>query len=114
MTIKRSTIAITSLTAWFYSTSTIPILASTMIPQELVDAIDLLWEKYWFYIAIFVSLGVLTGVLAFIVLFIRLGKNATNPQERSRIFNEMLAVGITTAALGGITFVVTLVLALFN
>ncbi len=84
------------------------------IPDSLQKGLSNLWDKYWFYIAVFVSFGVLTGLLAFIILFIRLGANATNPQERSRIFKEMIAVAATTAALGGITFIVTLYLSFFS
>lgn len=88
--------------------------AEARIPNELVKGMSNLWDKYWFYIAVFVALGVLTGLLAFIVLFIRLGANSTNPQERSRIMKEMIVVASCTAALGGFVFIVTVFLAIFN
>lgn len=84
------------------------------IPKELVKAMGNLWNEYWFYIAVFIAFGVLSGILAFIVLFMRLGANSTNPQERSRIMKEMIAVAICTALLGAFTFITTLYMALFN
>lgn len=91
-----------------------PVEAAGLNSEELQQGMANLWDKYWFYLAVIVALGVLTGLLAFIVLFMRLGANSTNPQERSRIFKEMLAVAISTAALGSITFIVTVYLSLFN
>lgn len=99
-------------TIMFYLFLSVPVYAN--IPKKLTEKLSELWNLYWFYLAVFVALGVLTGLLAFIVLFIRLGANSSNPQERSRIFKEMIAVASCTAALGGITFIVTLYLSLFN
>lgn len=90
-----------------------PVFAST-VTNKMKTKLNNLWHEYWYYVAIFVALGVLTGVLAMVVLFIRLGANATNPQERSRIVKEMIGVLCTTAALGGITLLITLYFALFN
>lgn len=90
----------------------IPVFAD--IPDALEKKLGELWDQYWFYIAVFVALGVLTGLLAFIILFIKLGAASNNPQERSKIFKEMIAVASCTAALGSITFIVTLYLSLFN
>lgn len=89
-------------------------VGATKISEGLKKGMADLWDKYWFYIAVFVAFGVLTGLLAFIVLFIRLGANATNPQERSRIIREMMAVAGTTAALGSITFIIAMYLSLFR
>lgn len=100
-------------TIFFYLYLWTPV-GATQVAESLKKGLSELWDKYWFYIAVFVALGVLTGMLAFIVLFIRLGANATNPQERSRIIKEMMAVAGTTAALGSITFIITMYLALFN
>lgn len=105
-------------TVWFtlctYLAMTFPVFATATITKKLQEKMAALWDTYWFYIAVFVALGVLSGILAFIVLFMRLGANSNNPQERSRIFKEMTAVAICTALLGGITFIVKLYLSLFN
>lgn len=107
-------IYISVISIYTYLITFVPAEATNSISQGLKDGITDLWEEYWFYIAIFVALGVLTGLLAFIILFIRLGANADNPEERSKIYREMLAVAVCTAALGSITFIVAMYLSLFN
>jgi|HigsolmetaAR206D_1030411.scaffolds.fasta_scaffold00003_115 heme/copper-type cytochrome/quinol oxidase subunit 2 len=96
-----------------YFLMTMPVNAQE-ISDGLKKSLANLWDKYWFYIAIFITFGVLTGLLAFIILFVRLARHATNPQERSRIFHEMMAVAATTAALGAINLIVALYLSIFN
>lgn len=108
----RGLLYTTWLSVFSYLFLWVPVYGAS-IPDKLAKKVGVLWDKYWFYLAVFVALGVLTGLLAFIILFIRLGANYTNPQERSRIFKEMIAVASCTAALGSITFIVTLYLSLF-
>jgi len=105
---------ISAITAFSYLLMFTPVEAGNPEMQALQNGLSELWDKYWFYIAIFVAFGVLTGVLAFIVLFIRLGANSDKPEERRKIYKEMVAVAVCTALLGSITFVVTLYLSLFN
>lgn len=102
-----------SFTLWSILFYVLPV-PTFAITQNLQKSIGNLWDHYWFYIAVFIGIGVLTGVLAFIVLFMRLGASGDKPQERSRIFREMIAVAICTSLLGAFTFIVTLYLALFN
>lgn len=51
------------------------------------------------------AFGILTGILAFIVLLMQLSANGDNPNERTKILKELFIVGITTALLGSLTFV---------
>lgn len=46
------------------------------------------------------GIALLTGILAFIVLLLKLAKDGDKPQERSKTLNEMLVVGMITALTG--------------
>lgn len=92
----------------------IPAQAMNTIPEKVGDALNNFYKEYWFYIAVFVAIGVLTGLLAFIVLLIKLGRYGDNPQERSKVIKEMIAVAGTTAALGALNFILALYFSLFN
>jgi len=109
----RAVIYTTAAMLASYFLMTMPVFAQK-ISDELKKGLGTLWDRYWFYLAIFIAFGVLTGLLAFIVLFTRLARHATNPQERSRIIHEMMAVAIITAALGSINLIVALYLSIFN
>lgn len=97
-----------------YLFSTEPVHAMNTISENLKQALNDFYEEYWFYIAVFIAIGVLTGLLAFIVLLIKLGRYGDNPQERSKVINEMIAVACTTAALGAFNFILALYFSLFD
>lgn len=117
MNIKTSNFKNIIITYWIMGIMLLSNFTQTYalgVPAQLQEKVDALWAEYWFYCALFVSIGVLTGLLAFIVLFIRLGANSDNPQERSKVIKEMIAVAGCTAALGSITFIIGLYFSLFN
>lgn len=61
-------------------------------------------KQYNMYIAIFIAIGFLTGVLGFIVNFIRLAKSGSNPRLRQEAIRNLLTCGITTLILANFGF----------
>lgn len=65
-------------------------------------------KEYGIWINGIMAFTILTGILAFIVLFIKLAKNGDKPQERSKVLNELFVVGIITSLAGSFTLVLNL------
>ncbi|MFJ8531231.1 hypothetical protein [Bacillus sp. NPDC094106] len=76
--------------------------AESQLGAKFKDAFNGFIAEYKIHIAGFIGFGVMTGILAFIVLFMRLGAHADNPTKRKEITNELLVVGICTGLLGAI------------
>lgn len=91
-------------------------MASEMgaISDGLIGAIDRLYKEYYIFINGFIAFGLLSGILAFIILFMQLAAASTNPHARSYILFEMTMVGITTALLGGFPLIIVLYLNMFS
>ncbi len=70
------------------------------------DAWNKVYREYKGVIIGVLGMGTLTMVALFTVNFIRLGKSASNPQERKQAVNALLWTGIAAAGLGGATMFV--------
>lgn len=72
----------------------------------LTSGVKAFLTEYQLLINVGTAFGVLSGILAFIILLMQLSANSDNPQERGKILKELFFVGISTSLLGSITFVV--------
>lgn len=66
----------------------------------VTNGLVLFLMEYQVVIGGILGFGMLTGLLAFIVLLMRLSATGDQPQARAEILKEMLAVGVTTAVIG--------------
>ena len=71
--------------------------ANTELLQQAFTAFV---SEYSLLLSVVSGFGILTGILAFIVLFMRIGANGDNPQERAKAAKELIVVGISTGAAG--------------
>lgn len=92
------------LTTLYFTVFLNPIFA--FAEENIKDNFSAFASEYKYYIAIFVAIGVLTGILGFIVNFIKLGKNASNPRGRSEAIHNLLICGFTTGLLLNIGFLI--------
>lgn len=99
---------------WIYWSLTLFADAGSIVPNGMEKALTNLYSEYYIFVNGFIAFGLLTGVLAFIVLFIQLAQVGTNPYARIFILREMLVVGISTALLGGFPLMFVLYLTMFN
>lgn len=67
-----------------------------------------LMDEYKIILSGLIAFGMLTGILAFIILLMQLSSKGDNPQARSEIIGKMFKVGITTALLGAFAAVVAI------
>lgn len=88
--------------------------ATTVVPKGMEKALTNLYKEYYVFVNGFIAFGLLTGVLAFIVLFVQLAQVGSNPYARIFILREMLVVGISTALLGGFPLMIVLYYAMFS
>jgi hypothetical protein len=88
--------------------------ATTVVPKGMEKALTNLYKEYYIFVNGFIAFGLLTGVLAFIVLFLQLAQVGSNPYARIFILREMLVVGISTALLGGFPLMIVLYYAMFS
>lgn len=56
------------------------------------------------FLTFMLGVTVLTVILAFLYLFIKLASNGDNPSVRNEIFREMLVLAVIAAMLGGFSF----------
>ena len=75
--------------------------ANTELLQQAFTAFV---SEYSLLLSVVSGFGILTGILAFIVLFMRIGANGDNPQERAKAAKELIVVVISTSAVGSVTF----------
>lgn len=86
--------------------------AQSLLGEKFADAFNDFIAEYQFHIAGGIGFGVMTGILAFIMLFMRLGAHADNPTKRKEITRELFIVGICTGLLGAIPLVYMLFVAI--
>lgn len=72
------------------------------------DSWTQLIKKYRFFIAGISGIGAVSMILFFIMNFMKLGANSSNPQERSKATIGLVFSGIAAAGLGAVTFIVGL------
>lgn len=102
---------------WMYWSMTLFSSASgtSVLPKGMEKALTNLYTQYYIFVNGFIAFGLLTGVLAFIVLFMQLGSTAqAHPAARMLILREMMVVGISTALLGGFPLIFVLYLNMYN
>lgn len=99
---------------WIYWSMTLFADAATVIPSGMEEALTNLYREYYVFVNGFIAFGLLTGVFAFIVLFLQLAAVGSNPYARMFILKEMLVVGISTALLGGFPLMMVLYLTMFT
>ncbi|HCL4480240.1 TPA: hypothetical protein N2D99_002328 [Clostridium botulinum] len=78
------------------------------VQKGFINAMNSFISEYKIHIMGFLGFGIMTGVLAFIVQFMKLGAYSSNPNMRAHIIKEMIIVGITTALLGALPLLVML------
>jgi hypothetical protein len=61
-----------------------------------------LFNEYKVQLVGFIGFGLATSILAFVINFLRLAQNATNPQQRSHVLKELIVIAVTTALLGSV------------
>lgn len=98
--------------------STHPVYADTatthvQLKQGFSEAWTALFNEYKLQLVGFIGFGMMTSVLAFIINLLKLGQNATNPQQRSHIIKELIAIAITTALLGSVGLVTAIIYNIF-
>lgn len=73
--------------------------------KNIIDAFNGLLNRY--RVAIMGVFGFVTMslLIVFIVLFMKLGANSSNPMERKKILDSILRAGIATAIMGSVTTV---------
>lgn len=98
---------------WIYWSLTLFTEATSAVPKGLQTAIVTLYKEYYIFVNGFIAFGMLTGVLAFIVLFIQLAQVGSNPYARIFILREMLVVGVATALLGGFPLLLVIYMEMF-
>lgn len=87
----------------------------TLIPKGMQQALTNLYREFYIFVNGFIAFGLLTGILAFIVLFLQLGSSGNaHPMARAFILRELLVVGISTALLGGFPLIIVLYLNMYQ
>lgn len=115
MTLNKWSITSLSFIVMFWATSVLSHATTNhTIPKGLLPAIQRFYDEYFIFVNGFIAFGMLSGVLAFIVLFVQLGAASTNPHARTFILFEMMMVGISTALLGGFPLMMALYLTMFT
>lgn len=76
-------------------------------PAQLKKGLVIFLGEYNIIIGAITGVAILTGLLAFIWLLMKLAAQGGNPKERGEILKQMGVVGITTALLGAFTFIVS-------
>lgn len=84
------------------------------VQKGFINAVNSFILEYKVHIAGFLGFGIMSGVLAFIVLFMKLGTYSDNPYMRSNVIKELIIVGITTSLLGGLPLIVILFFTTFK
>lgn len=97
-----------------YFAMTLTTHATTVVPKGMEKALTNLYKEYYIFVNGFIAFGLLTGVLAFIVLFLQLAQVGSNPYARIFILREMMVVGVSTALLGGFPLLIVLYYAMFS
>lgn len=87
---------------------------TSIIPKGMEKALTNLYKEYYIFVNGFIAFGMLTGIFAFIVLFMQLAAAGSNPYARAYILREMAVVGITTALLGGFPLMIVLFYTMFQ
>lgn len=95
------------------NTHTVYAGSAVQLKEGFSEAWTALFNEYKLQIAGFIGFGLMTSVLAFVINFLKLGQSATNPQQRSHILKELIAIGITTALLGSVGLVMAIFYNLF-
>lgn len=75
-------------------------------PAQLKKGLVIFLGEYNIIIGAMTGVAIMTGLLAFIWLLMKLAAQGGNPKERGEILQQMGVVGITTALLGALTFIV--------
>lgn len=60
------------------------------------------------------GIGVLTFILAFIIVIIKLGASAGNPQKRAQVQSEIITKGLFLTGFGGVSILIGFAINLFN
>lgn len=110
---KMSLTALSFMSVFFMSSVFANASATDVIPKGLLTALTNLYNEYTIFVYGFISFGVLSGLLAFIILFMQLGAASTNPHARAFLLFEMTMVGLTTALLGGFAVVMEIYFRMF-
>lgn len=76
--------------------------------EKFKEAWNAFFAEWRIILAAFSGIGALTSILVFIVHMIKLGAMPEHPIQRGQVLNGLLISAITTAMLGGITLVLTL------
>lgn len=97
-----------------YWIMTMRVYATDVLPKGMNQALTNLYAQYYILVNGFIAFGLLTGVLAFIVLYVQLGAMGHQPYARMFILKEMVVVGITTALLGGFPLLIVLYYTMFS
>lgn len=84
------------------------------IPKDLWGALTNFYQEYTIFVYGVVAFGVLSGILAFIILFMQLGATGSNPHARTFIMFELCMVGFCTAMLGGFPIVMEIYFNMFR
>lgn len=80
--------------------------ASKAVIAELNAGLKTFLTEYRVVVTAIVAIGVMTGLLAFIWLLMKLAAVADQPQARAEILKELAAVGVVTALLGSFSLLV--------
>ena len=88
--------------------------ATDILPKGMNQALTNLYTEYYIFVNGFIAIGLLTGVLAFIVLFVQLGQVGSHPYARLFVLREMLVVAVSTALLGGFPLLIVLYYTMFQ
>ncbi|MEK5209495.1 hypothetical protein [Psychrobacillus sp. FSL H8-0510] len=79
-------------------------------PKNVDEAWFNLYEDWQKFLAFVLAFGLLTSILIFIMLMMKLSNTGDNPYERQAVLKDILVLFVTTAILGGFGLFVTLVI----
>lgn len=76
-------------------------------PANITQAWSNFYQDWEGLLTFVIAFGILTALLAFIYLMIKLAMAGDNPFERQEVFKELLVLAVTTAILGafGLAFI---------
>lgn len=112
-TVKWTGTTLSFLLMYWSTTLMVNASATGVMPKGMEKALTNLYKEYYVFVNGFIAFGMLTGVFAFIVLFVQLAAAGSNPYARAFILKEMAVVGITTALLGGFPLMIVLYYTMF-
>lgn len=73
--------------------------------EGYTTALENFFKEYKAIIVVCIAISLITNIGIFIYHLVALGANSTNPQKRARTIHNLIVSGISTALLGAVTLI---------